>query len=73
MSFPRIDCPVRTDKCFRNKFDPDHHKEDSPLLKLPIDMVEDIIVADSLHLFDLGELANILINTDRHKIKKLQV
>ncbi|CAH1125480.1 unnamed protein product [Ceutorhynchus assimilis] len=54
MSFPRIDCPLRTDESFRMKTDDGHHKEDSPLLRLPINMVEDIIVADSLHLFDLG-------------------
>lgn len=54
MSFPRINCPLRTDESFRKKSDDGHHKEDSPLLKLPINMVDDIIIADSLHLFDLG-------------------
>ncbi|XP_017467821.1 PREDICTED: uncharacterized protein LOC108360143 [Rhagoletis zephyria] len=51
MSFPRIDCPLRTDESFRNKTDQDHHKDDSPLLELPINIVEDVIIADSLHLF----------------------
>ncbi|XP_055381857.1 uncharacterized protein LOC129612336 [Condylostylus longicornis] len=54
MSFPRINCALRTDSNFRLMTDIDHHKEISPLTNLPIDMVEDIIVADSLHLFDLG-------------------
>lgn len=53
MSYPRFDCPRRTDESFRNKTDEDHHKEDTPLTDLPIDMVEDVVVADSLHLFDL--------------------
>lgn len=54
MSYPRFDCPRRTDESFRNKTDEDHHKEDTPLTDLPIDMVEDFVVVDSLHLFDLG-------------------
>lgn len=54
MSFPQIDCPLRSDQSFRDKWDEDHHKEDSPLLQLPINMVEQFIVADSLHLFHLG-------------------
>lgn len=54
MTFPRIDCPRRTNDSFRKCADPDHHKHPTPLLKLPIDLVEDIIIADSLHLLDLG-------------------
>ncbi|TGZ55782.1 Uncharacterized protein DBV15_12106 [Temnothorax longispinosus] len=54
MSYPRFDCPRRTDESFRNKMDEDHHKENTPLTDLPIDMVKDFVVADSLHLFDLG-------------------
>lgn len=54
MSFPRIDGPVRTDASFRNRDDPDHHKKSSILENLPIDMVKDFVVADSLHLLDLG-------------------
>lgn len=41
----------------------------TPLLKLPIDMVEDVIVADSLHLLHLGTMKNLLlIYKDGHKI-----
>lgn len=47
---------ARTDRDFRDKADESHHKEDSPLTKLPIDMIEDVIVGDSLHLFDLGNI-----------------
>lgn len=59
MSFPRIDCPLRTDQSFRESLDPDHHNKSTPLLELPIDMVKDIIIADSLHLIDLGRVINI--------------
>nr|CAH7769402.1 unnamed protein product [Callosobruchus chinensis] len=54
MSYPKINCPRRTDESFRNETDTDHHKQHTPLKELPIDMVEDFIVADSLHLLDLG-------------------
>ena len=54
MSFPNINAPRRTDKSFRSQADEEHHKELSPLTKLPIDLIEDIIIADSLHIFDLG-------------------
>ncbi|KAB0792124.1 hypothetical protein PPYR_14085 [Photinus pyralis] len=54
MSFPRIDLPRRTDLDFRKWTDPDHHKEISPLQVLPIDMIKDFPVADSLHLLHLG-------------------
>ena len=46
--------PKRTDETFRNRTDPDHHKMDTPLEKLPIDMIKSIPVSDSLHLLDLG-------------------
>lgn len=55
MSFSRIDCPLRTDQTFRQKTDEEHHKQDTPLVQLPINMIEDVIVADSLHLIDLGK------------------
>lgn len=52
---------MRNDKDFREKKYGDHHKIDSPLLKLPINMIEDIPVADSLHLIDLGIMKRLLI------------
>lgn len=54
MSYPRIHSARRTNETFRNKVDEDHHKFDTPLTELPIDMIEDIIVADELHIFHLG-------------------
>lgn len=61
-------CVARTDQDFRNKVDDHHHKEDSPLTKLPINMIEDVIVADSLHLFDLGNICNILLAKNKIQI-----
>lgn len=54
MNYPKFNCPRRTDETFRNKTDEDHHKEDTPLTDLPITMMEDFEIADSLHLFDLS-------------------
>lgn len=52
--------PARTDTTFRNRTDPDHHKMDTPLEKLPIDMIKSIPVSDSLHLLDLGIIKRLL-------------
>lgn len=61
MSFPETDCIRRTDQDFRSKADPEHHQKDiegniisTPLEELPVDLVKDIPIADSLHLLDLG-------------------
>lgn len=54
MTFPRTDWPKRTDASFRLRVDIDHHQTDSPLEDLPINMIDDIIISDSLHLIDLG-------------------
>lgn len=44
----------RTDESFRTKADPQHHKGETPLTELPIDMVLDFPVGDELHLLHLG-------------------
>ncbi|XP_061716895.1 uncharacterized protein LOC133524769 [Cydia pomonella] len=46
---------------FRAKKYGQHHKKDSPLLSLNIDMIEDFPVSDSLHLIDLGLMKRLLI------------
>lgn len=51
----------RNDEEFRAKKYGAHHKADSPLLELPIDMVEDFPVGDSLHLIDLGIMKRLLV------------
>lgn len=60
ISFPRIDMPRRTDETFRDRTDSDHHKMDTSLEKLPIDMIKSIPVSDSLHLLDLGIIKRLL-------------
>lgn len=58
MSYPDTNCERRTDESFRNRTDEDHHKKDTPLTLLPMNMIEDVIIADSLHLFDLGNYSS---------------
>lgn len=52
--------PRRTDASFRNRTDSDHNKMNTPLEKLPIDMIKSIPVSDSLHLLDLGIIKRLL-------------
>uniref|UniRef100_A0A1B0DG27 Uncharacterized protein n=1 Tax=Phlebotomus papatasi TaxID=29031 RepID=A0A1B0DG27_PHLPP len=54
MSYPNIDALRRTDTTFRPRADPEHHKELTPLENLPINMIDQFPIADSLHLLDLG-------------------
>lgn len=54
MSYPRFDCHRRTNEDFRNKIDADHHVRDTPLVQLPINMVDQFPIADNLHLIHLG-------------------
>lgn len=61
VTFSESLCPERTNEGFRNKIYGLHHKNDSPLLNIPIDMVNQFIVADSLHLIDLGVMKRLLI------------
>lgn len=60
--FPTLHCPLRTDLKFRQKDYGKHHAgQDSPILKLPdFDMVKDFVVADSLHLLELGVMKRLL-------------
>lgn len=58
--YPNKIYPKRTNDTFRNKEDEYHHKIDSPLLKLPINMIDAFPVADSLHLIDLGIVKRLL-------------
>uniref|UniRef100_A0A1B0DGN6 Transposase domain-containing protein n=1 Tax=Phlebotomus papatasi TaxID=29031 RepID=A0A1B0DGN6_PHLPP len=60
MSFYNINAAKRTDDGFRKQIDRIHHKEKSPLEKLPIDMISQFSVADSLHLLDLGVVRKLL-------------
>lgn len=59
--FPELDCVARNDEDFRKILYGKHHKVDSPLLSLPIDMIKAFPVADSMHLIDLGIMKRLLI------------
>lgn len=79
MSFPRTDDVLRTDTSFRNKFQSSHHREYSILEELPIDMINDFVVSDPLHLLELGVMRrkmDIWINGSKHfdfKWKKAEI
>lgn len=73
--FPQSNAPLRTDRGFRERLYSGHHQEykisqerkiirtpiETPFLKLPIDMIHDFIVSDSLHLLHLGVMKKLLL------------
>ncbi|CAH0397615.1 unnamed protein product [Chilo suppressalis] len=69
--FPNSRCPKRTNEEFRNNKYRDHLKSDTPLLKLPIDMIEDFPISDSLHLIDLGVMKRLLVGWHDGNFKNL--
>lgn len=60
MTFPHSDCPLRSDHSFRTRLEPGHHRENSIIERLPIDMVKDFVIADSLHLLELGAMRRLI-------------
>lgn len=65
MSFPRLDCPLRTHDDFIRKVDEDHHIYNaskmeflrSPLERMiGVDMIKSFPVSDSMHLIELGNI-----------------
>lgn len=55
MSFPRTACIKRTNQSFRQRNQPEHHREYRSILEeLDIDMVADFPTSDPLHLIELG-------------------
>lgn len=59
--FPRVGCPKRTDLEFRNRAIPAHHREYSIIEELPIDMVDDFVTSEDLHLLHLGIMKKLLL------------
>lgn len=59
--FTKTDQPARTNEKFRAKEYEGHQKSDTPLTKLPIDMIQDIIIADPLHLLELGVMKRLIV------------
>lgn len=73
MSFPILNSERRTDQTFRNRSDPNHHKEDSLIERLPINMISTFRVSDTLHLLHLGVMKRCLqrwIGKTKHYDKK---
>lgn len=54
MYYPLYECPLRTDISFRERHHSLHHKQYSIMELLPIDMVNQFITSDPLHLIELG-------------------
>lgn len=61
MSFPYTDCPKRTDRDFRNRTVPAHHKENSIIEDLPIDMINEFVTSDDLHHLHLGVMKKCML------------
>lgn len=59
MTFPETDAELRTDESFREMEVAHHHNEETPLLKLPINMVDDIPY-EYMHLVCLGVMRKML-------------
>lgn len=57
--YPPDESELRTDHSFRAQFDPAHHVGLSPLLDLPIDMVNSFTL-DAMHLLYLGVMKKLL-------------
>ncbi|XP_062702680.1 uncharacterized protein LOC134285602 isoform X2 [Aedes albopictus] len=60
MTYPELTAPLRTDAKFRSMEYTDHQRVYTPLVKLPLDMIQDIVVGDSLHLLELGVMKKLL-------------
>lgn len=60
MSYVQIDCELRTDFSFRNRDNPEHHHTYSMLEDLPIDMIDDFVICDPLHLLELGIMKRLM-------------
>lgn len=57
--FTEMECSLRTYVSFRNQTDIEHHKGESPLVSLPIDMVDDIPY-DYMHSVCLGVMKRLI-------------
>lgn len=60
--FTKLNQPLRTDALFRENFYAGHQKTRTPLIELPgVDMIRDFVVADPLHLLELGVMKRLII------------
>lgn len=61
MSFPNLDAIRRSDESFRERSQPEHHKENSVIEHLNgINMIQDFPTSDPLHLLELGVMRRCL-------------
>lgn len=60
MSFPKTVNEPRTNFAFRNRLHSEHHRIYTPLEELPIDMINDFVIADPLHLLELGTMKKLM-------------
>lgn len=58
--FTKINQLERTNDMFRANRYTDHQKNETPLIRLPIDMIKDFVVADPLHLLELGVMKRLI-------------
>lgn len=66
MIFTELDAPKRTNEKFRNRSYGTHHKTDTVITKLPIDMIKQFPIGDALHLIDLGNILFICVCQLKH-------
>lgn len=70
MSFCDVNCKLRTDELFRSQDQEEHHITSSPLLQLPIDMVN-AVPLDYLHLILLGVVKKLITFWTKSKRSKI--
>jgi len=44
MTYPGLDAPLRTDESFKSKRDEAYHKGNSPLVQLPINIINTVVL-----------------------------
>jgi hypothetical protein len=59
MTYPDLDSLLRTNETFRNKTDEGYHKDDSPLIRLSINIVETVVL-DYMHNVCLGVVKRLI-------------
>lgn len=60
MVFTQINQQPRTDEDFKANKYPQHRKFNTALIQLPIDIIGDVVVADELHLLELGVVKRLI-------------